>query len=991
MKQSDTIRREAAQAGDIEQLLATKYSQLQRWGALLTRGDSGRAQELVQEFCLYFTLTKPDLTDVINLDGYLYTCLRNIYLSGLARASREALHLVSVADYDSVDFALATNQTVDPLQKQNDLRRICGYAVWRKEQSKSASYFILHFFHGYARREIAELARLPISAIYNKLKSARDEVKSHLQQSSKLRIIDSDSAPPSRVAWSLLSTADFFKELRETILNARLGACLDETAVLARYKSFSSSPIPCALLAHIVSCERCLNIIDSHFRRPTLNDREPLDGFGSSSGEGSSNIAAPSMKAEMAMLESVRRRWGRIYEHRPQSLSIAVNGKIIAFHDVQSQLSTLSARIENPEREQFIEVFSELDVRFALMSVGELPPEGPHTMSQRVALSDSRWLELNLTFDGLGLNSQVVYSDPALAMDANGQESEDLALEPATVFTSSVDPSDRRPASQRTQALATLIRRLCYLVPLPAVAWAFVLVMILGSGSYAAYRYTHPGWRDVLARAQAIAEIPFPSETLHQTLRIEQAAGPENGMVLGSVDVWRNDDKRVVRRLYNAKHALLATSLDSGHGAITDHFESNPSIGERDREMAASGVWESDLSSASFDTGTGAVAQASRGPSGFEVTQHGDGQNGIVSRTLVLDRNYKVQAERVRFRSAAGISEVRLVQTLLRRVPNRDVPALIFPQSQQQGVRGAQSGSILHERSDANLTTDANGANLEVMLLFELFQQNADIGQPIEVTPSSGGRIRMTGTLVDTQLLARIREGVASLPNASRVDFQIRSVEDASSTVHRGTQSSEELLGTSSDAPATALERDALRARGLEGTDLKNAEQEFAASALSHAQAALQHAYALDRLGGILERAGGYSLDPDSRVKWAQMVDQHSSAARKELQALRQLLDSVAAGTSAIPPVDASGITDALAFARATSDLRTQTQAVNEVVVELFAGSAVNQSPAEASDSIARLRATLPVVEASQINSFASRLVRRNSQAQSGAGEIQTR
>src|SRR5580693_7829877 len=123
MKQSDTIRREAAQAGDIEQLLATKYSQLQRWGALLTRGDSGRAQELVQEFCLYFTLTKPDLTDVINLDGYLYTCLRNIYLSGLARASREALHLVSVADYDSVDFALATNQTVGPLQKQNDLRR----------------------------------------------------------------------------------------------------------------------------------------------------------------------------------------------------------------------------------------------------------------------------------------------------------------------------------------------------------------------------------------------------------------------------------------------------------------------------------------------------------------------------------------------------------------------------------------------------------------------------------------------------------------------------------------------------------------------------------------------------------------------------------------------------------------------------------------------------------------------------------------------------
>jgi hypothetical protein len=91
--------------------------------------------------------------------------LRHIYLSGLARSSREAQHFISVAEFDAFDFALAANQPGDPLQRQNDLRRICGYAVWRKEFSKSASYFIFHFFHGYSRREIAEIAR-PIAAIY---------------------------------------------------------------------------------------------------------------------------------------------------------------------------------------------------------------------------------------------------------------------------------------------------------------------------------------------------------------------------------------------------------------------------------------------------------------------------------------------------------------------------------------------------------------------------------------------------------------------------------------------------------------------------------------------------------------------------------------------------------------------------------------------------------------------------------------------------------
>jgi DNA-directed RNA polymerase specialized sigma24 family protein len=989
MKQRNTIRREAAQSGDIELLLATKYSQLQIWGAVLTRGDSAKAQDLVQEFCLYFTLTKPDLTQVVNTDGYLYTCLRNIYLSGLARASREALHLVSIADYDSLDFALAANQAGDPLQKQNDLRRICAYTVWRKEQSKSASYFILHFFHGYARREIAELARLPISAIYNKLKTARDEVKSNLNHSGKLRIIDRDSAPPPRILWNLLSPADLFNELRETILQARLGACLDEAALLAYYAPSNSSPIPCTLLAHIVSCERCLDIIDIHFRRPGLKDREPLDCVGSFPGEGVASIASSIVKSNTVISESVRRRWGHIHEHRPRTLSIAVNGKIVAFHDVQSQQSTLSARIENPEREQFVEVFSEQDIRLALLPVGELPPHGPNTITQRVNLSDSRWLELNLTFDGLGLNSQVVYCDPALASDTSQQETEDFAIDAAPAFRSSVDPSDRKPRSRQAWTIDEWVRRLVSAAPVPAIA-LLLLATILGTGGYTVYRYMHPGWRDVLARAQAVAVVPSPTEALHQTLRIEDATEPENGLILGSVDVWYSD-RRVVRRLYNAQQTLLATSIDSGNGAVIDHFENNASIGKKDLALAESGVWRSDLSGKSLNTRESAAAVAIRRLDGFEVTQSEDGQRGILSRTLVLDRDYLAQAERVRFRTAEGISEIRLVQTLLREVPSRDVPSWTFPQSPQPGGTGGQSGSALRNTRGANPTEDAGGTNLEVSLLFELFKLNADIEQPIEVIPSSGGRVRMTGTLNDAQLLAKIRERIAGLADAERVDFQIQSVGEAASSVHRGTGSRQELVGNGSDAPAAVLVRNALVARGLKETALKDAEQRFTASALSHAQAALQHAYALDRLGSILRRAGGASLNPGSRERWAQMADRHSADARDALQALRLQLDSVSAGTAAIPVVDAIRIDDPAGFARATSDLRARTQSVNEDVVGLFAGSAASLSPAEANASMTRLRANLPTVEAGQINSFASRLVRRDSPARSDLGEIQSR
>src|ERR1700761_8026129 len=117
----------------VDQLLASRYGQLLQWGAVLTRGDAGRTEEIVQELCLYFTLTQPDLSAVANLDGYLYTSLRHIYLSALARSSREALRFVSIAEFDSFDSAMRGNAAADPLEKQNDLRRICNYSVWRKE------------------------------------------------------------------------------------------------------------------------------------------------------------------------------------------------------------------------------------------------------------------------------------------------------------------------------------------------------------------------------------------------------------------------------------------------------------------------------------------------------------------------------------------------------------------------------------------------------------------------------------------------------------------------------------------------------------------------------------------------------------------------------------------------------------------------------------------------------------------------------------------
>ena len=668
----------------------------------------------------------------------------------------------------------------------------------------------------------------------------------------------------------------------------------------------------------------------------------------------------------------VRRRREQLFERRPALLAIAVDGGVVAFHAVESAHNLLSSRVDPASTVYFIEGFDEFGDRLAHIP---LSPESLVTpkeqLSQEILLSNDRRLRLDVHFDGLGIHAEVDYVDPAL------------------VLIGELESSPRLP-----RTLVSLWDRLQWpgrfrLAPWGAVAFAsLLLAAIVG---VAGYRYMHPGWGDVLARAQAVAQVPSPAETLHQTLRLEQTMGPDQGSVLGSVDVWRSGANKVVRHLYNAQQQLLATSIKSEDGTSSVRVENETALTQRDRELVEGGVWQSDVSTAAFDAHEGTSGEVSRNLNGFELTRREDGRDGSLLRTLVLDRSYHVQAERVHFRTANGVLEVRLVQTLLRRIPNRDVPPLTFPQSHEMTAPGIQNERNLPPESGGNAAGDGSGANLEVAVLFELFKQDADTGQPIEIGPIAGGRVRMTGTLANVRLLAAIRESVATLPNANRVDFQIYSAREAATAAHRGKTLRRELVGATTDAPATGLVRDALLARGLKGTALQNAEQEFRASALAHAQTALQHGYALDRLGTILRRSGESWLNSDARIKWAQMVEWHSTAAVTELQILRLQLDSVSAGISEIPPVDARGVADATAFARTSSDLRAKAQSVNEEVVKLFAGSAADMRAAQARESIARLRAALPLAEASRMRSLANRLAKRNASQQNDVGEMRPR
>ena len=100
---------QVATTGLHEETFLARYDRLLGWALQLTEGDREQAEDLVHDAFIHFTFSRPDLAAIHNLDGYLYTVLRNIRLSQLRRRQRLAGRPLSDLEYDSAELQVHTD------------------------------------------------------------------------------------------------------------------------------------------------------------------------------------------------------------------------------------------------------------------------------------------------------------------------------------------------------------------------------------------------------------------------------------------------------------------------------------------------------------------------------------------------------------------------------------------------------------------------------------------------------------------------------------------------------------------------------------------------------------------------------------------------------------------------------------------------------------------------------------------------------------------
>ncbi len=930
-----------------EDVFVQRYQRLLRQALHITSQSRSAAEDLVHDAFIQFTLSQPDLGAIHDLDSYLFITLRNMHLSQVRRASQAQFTPLSIADYDSAEIGLRAVDVQFHLQVAEELRRICHYACVRKESSKAGSVMILRFFHGYYTNEIAQVIRSPRRTVYEWLQIARREAKRFLADPHSLKFIADQDRMEEEIARSSPghTRQGLLSELRESIFRSRQGSCLPAKRLQKLYTASDGATVECGVLAHIVSCQRCLEEVNKLRRLPPFSDRYPTDTLGpdtrSRRGGDEMNISAQSKDSTTNLMKICRRRLGEVIDHQPQALSFSANGFILGSQKVSSDVTEQILSINIDEEINFVEVFSEQGIRLMFMGIAPPATDGVEQKA-RLALDEGRELECGLSFNNPWPTLHVTYRDPSLKAESV-VASENVEAEQGGGLSPTYSPagSNESRFGRLRRRFASLIKaRLAIdtaVLLRPGTVTAFFALLLIASLALWYLRTPNPAVvsaADLLARSTVAEESTAAQKDIvvHRTINLEEKSATGEVIARDKIEIWQSAERGITaRRLYDERGNLIAGDWRRSDGVQTlYHHGAQPRLQLAPDKRASAplvfdSVWQLSPSAKEFSSLIGSAEQArvEDGPTSYVISYerpyevHGaDSANqGLVKATLTLSRNdLRAVDETLLVQQGAELREYRFAEASFERHRPATVapgvfepdPVLLSEGMRDEGGRMKPEAESLHPSSLIPHPSVVATPELEIEVLRLLNQVGADTGEQVSVRRTASGVLQIDAILDTDERKKEILRALGSVIHnpALRADVQTvaervaREAEQANATRSRpsaGSVTVERIQPTTNSVPLEPELRRYLLARGVSKSQIDEEVQRFCRLALGQSSQALQHAGALKNLAGRFSPEELRTLDEESRAKWLDLIREHAQALRQNNAALRQELGAALA------------------------------------------------------------------------------------------------
>jgi DNA-directed RNA polymerase specialized sigma24 family protein len=904
-----------------DDIFLERYQLLRAWSLKITGSDRQLAEDLLHDTFVQFTLTRPDLESIRDLDSYLYAMLRNSHVSHLRRALNVRTTLLSMVDFDSLEVGLRVTEVQDQIKVQDELRLICHYALLRKDTSKGASVLILRFFHGYYPSEIVQVLRSNWVAVTKWLQRARNEAALYVEDPSALSFIrNAPEHRPPKLGFAR-STEDLIGELREMIFLARRDSCLSQKTLRELYRNAEGQAIDQATTAHLVSCAECLDTVNRMLGLPLLNERYPTDMTGRDR-KGSGGGPTPPAGADKEQAVRSLRRMKETFEHRPKELRIAVNGFLQVSQKVSSERMEQTLSLDLEEKPDFVEVFSEQWIRLLLLDV-QAPPDGAFEQHRRVELSEGRILAVTIKFSGPCPDLHVVYEDPTqLQLQGSTLADEerqfhDDALNPVGVENSRMRSSGLWSNLRRDWTRIAGIMDVGSLLRPASVTALLALVLIAVMFFYPSVSPGRLSAKELLQRStiadQNIATIA--SQVVHRTINLEERRFGQDQAVLSRrrIELWLSGAQQLAAlRVYDEKNQLVSGKWSRGpaarvllhHGSgLVSSIDSRPSASS----LAFSDTWQLLPSAQVFaqliedsdrvtvaETATEYTVNYERG-----VSSQVD---GLQRATLVLNRpELRAIKQTLLIKQGAELREYIFGESSFEQRPlNAVAPAVFEPDAEllsgtESRIKRATENVAASSRLPVSASPLVTAAQ-EVEVVRQLNQANAFLGEQISVERTAEGQLQVKGIVDNEERKNELLQALSAFKANPAVRIEIATVAEA---VRRQKQSPSGALtitkvdGNKGEIPVESELRQYFSKRGVPAEQLDGEIQRYSARLLDRSFQARRHALAMKQIAERFSLDDLRALDPQARANWRAMIVQHARALRQEVASLRKGLESV--------------------------------------------------------------------------------------------------
>ncbi|HVF56827.1 MAG TPA: sigma factor [Pyrinomonadaceae bacterium] len=929
-----------------EEIFMARYARLRAWALQLAENDRERAEDLVHDAFIHFTFTRPDLARVENLDGYLYRTLRNLHVSQLRRMQRLQSRSLSILEYDSAESGLRATEAQDQLRVQDELRACCRYACMRKETSKAGSVLILRFLHGYYPREIALLMQSSRQAVEERLRVARSEARQYLKDPASLRFMPeaeslSQTGAPQPPQGFVQTSDELLRDLRSAVFNSRRGECVAPVRLKSLYRE-TAAGIDTPTLAHLASCPRCIDEVNKTLALPLLAERYPTDvldkdthsrgGDGGGSDDGGDGDGGATGAGSEEVLRRLRRRAQDVFEHRPQELCITVNGHLLAAQKIGAAVNEQTLSVRSGEKVEFVEVFSEQEVRLLFLDAAGPQGEGNRQLAL-ARLSDDRTLEATLVFDGPWPTVQVVYHDPLLAPEGAAQTASAEEAPPALREVSAGASGDATtrgnvwgaPGVVRTILSAAarvgrgFLKTDFWLRPATASA---VVAMILVAALL--FVRTHV---PVVSAAELLRRSAQQEETLsagagrvtHRTLYLEERKpGASDVLSMRRIETWQSAERGVrLRRVYDERGNLIAGAWTRADGTHTVYrpglapVEQTAPDAEAKALLASGDVWRIDLSPKDFSTLVGAAENLSveDAPGSYVIDYRADSTDDAAQArtlqraTLRLNKaNLRAFTQTLVVGRGDAAREYRFIEGGFEQLPSEKIAPQVFEPdagllappaegAKQRGESVTPVDSTPETAGEVRASAPvAASTELEIEVTYLLNRIKANLGEQVSMTRATGGQIRVEALVETGARKEEILRALSPVINNPAVVVQISTVDEAlkrraANQTSRG-ETVREVEVRAGRVPGDAELRRYFSARVAGDAGVDEEIGRFAARVMNRSRQALLHASALRRLVGRFTPAEVRALAPEARTKWLGMLDEHARAYRREVARL---------------------------------------------------------------------------------------------------------